>query len=133
MKLMDAQLEYGWIKRFVPQKRILTGAAYRSVERFMDVSLVILSMPFWLPVISVIGLIIRITSPGAPVIFTQYRTGRVGKRFNMYKFRSTVCVTGRWAGVPNWNLMVVCVWILPILNARASGSILLFYGARWLR
>src|SRR5688572_28135249 len=35
-------------------------------------------------------MIIRITSPGARVLFTQMRTGKGGRRFYMYKFRSMV-------------------------------------------
>jgi len=38
----------------------------------------------------VIALLIRLTSPGAPAIFVQYRTGKGGQRFRMYKFRSMV-------------------------------------------
>ncbi|MBP7113719.1 MAG: sugar transferase [Nitrosomonas sp.] len=56
----------------------------------MDLTLVVLSTPFWLPVIGVLQLIITLTSPGAPAIFTQLRTGIGGKRFRMYKFRSMV-------------------------------------------
>jgi lipopolysaccharide/colanic/teichoic acid biosynthesis glycosyltransferase len=56
----------------------------------MDLTLVILSSPIWLPVVGVITLLIRITSPGAPAIFTQLRTGKGGKRFQMYKFRTMV-------------------------------------------
>jgi lipopolysaccharide/colanic/teichoic acid biosynthesis glycosyltransferase len=37
-----------------------------------------------------VGALVWIDSPGAPVMFFQYRTGRNGKRFKMYKFRSMV-------------------------------------------
>jgi lipopolysaccharide/colanic/teichoic acid biosynthesis glycosyltransferase len=33
---------------------------------------------------------IKIASPGAPVIFSQWRAGRYGKPFKMYKFRTMV-------------------------------------------
>jgi lipopolysaccharide/colanic/teichoic acid biosynthesis glycosyltransferase len=56
----------------------------------MDISLVLLSAPFWLPILGLIAVIIRFTSPGAPAMFTQLRTGKGGKRFKMYKFRSMV-------------------------------------------
>jgi lipopolysaccharide/colanic/teichoic acid biosynthesis glycosyltransferase len=56
----------------------------------MDISLVLLALPFWLPVLATIGLAIRITSPGAPVIFKQLRTGKGGRRFEMYKFRTMI-------------------------------------------
>jgi lipopolysaccharide/colanic/teichoic acid biosynthesis glycosyltransferase len=79
-----------WINNIDPQKRILTGSSYLFVKRLMDLTLVILSAPFWLPLLLVIGLAIYITSPGAPVMFSQPRTGMGGRRFKMYKFRSMV-------------------------------------------
>ena len=82
--------EEDWIKKFDPQKRILTGSAYLSAKRVMDLFLVLLSLPFWLPALGVIALIIKVTSPGAPVMFTQLRTGKGGQRFRMYKFRTMV-------------------------------------------
>jgi lipopolysaccharide/colanic/teichoic acid biosynthesis glycosyltransferase len=50
----------------------------------------LLALPFWGPVFLLIALLIKITSPGAPVIFSQARTGKGGRRFKMYKFRSMV-------------------------------------------
>jgi lipopolysaccharide/colanic/teichoic acid biosynthesis glycosyltransferase len=47
-------------------------------------------MPLWLPMIVLIGFVIKFTSPGAPVIFRQLRTGQGGRRFGMYKFRTMV-------------------------------------------
>jgi len=79
-----------WVKKFDPHKRILTGTAYFAAKRLMDLSLVLLTLPLWLPLIGVVALIIRITSPGAPVVFTQLRTGKGGHRFRMYKFRTMV-------------------------------------------
>ncbi|MCA2002717.1 MAG: sugar transferase [Chloroflexi bacterium] len=79
-----------WINSFDPKKRIFTGRSYLILKRIMDLTLVLLSAPFWLPLLGAIALLIRITSPGAPALFTQYRTGKGGKRFRMYKFRSMV-------------------------------------------
>lgn len=87
---MISSHEEDWIKKFDPQKRILTGAAYFLVKRVLDLVLVVITLPFWLPLNAVIALIIRITSPGEPVIFTQMRTGKGGRRFHMYKFRTMV-------------------------------------------
>lgn len=81
---------YSWITKFKPHKRIFVGKTYHFLKRIMDLSIVILAMPFWGPVFLAIMVIIKITSPGAPVIFTQLRTGRGGQRFRMYKFRSMV-------------------------------------------
>jgi lipopolysaccharide/colanic/teichoic acid biosynthesis glycosyltransferase len=87
---MISSYEEEWIKKFDPQKRILTGTAYFVTKRFLDLFLVLVSLPLWLPLNAAIALIIRITSPGAPVIFTQLRTGKGGRRFNMYKFRTMI-------------------------------------------
>ena len=87
---MISSYEEEWIRKFDPQKRVITGNAYLLAKRFMDLSLVLIALPFWLPVIGIIALVIRVTSPGAPVMFKQLRTGKGGQRFHMYKFRSMV-------------------------------------------
>jgi lipopolysaccharide/colanic/teichoic acid biosynthesis glycosyltransferase len=89
---MDLALRFDdkWIRKFDPRRRTLTGGAYLRVKRIFDLVVVFLASPFWLPVFIVIAVLIKITSPGAPAIFTQLRTGRGGRRFRMYKFRSMV-------------------------------------------
>jgi lipopolysaccharide/colanic/teichoic acid biosynthesis glycosyltransferase len=87
---MPAAPEADWIKKFDPDKRLLTGRAYLLAKRLMDLFLVVLTLPFWVPLNGVIALMIRITSPGAPVVFKQLRTGKGGHRFYMYKFRTMV-------------------------------------------
>jgi lipopolysaccharide/colanic/teichoic acid biosynthesis glycosyltransferase len=87
---MTAEHREDWIKKFDPNKRFLRGHAYSLAKRSMDLLLVIITMPLWLPLNGIIALIIRITSPGAPVIFKQLRTGKGGRRFYMYKFRTMV-------------------------------------------
>ena len=82
--------EEDWVKQFDPHKRILTGQTYLLAKRLMDLALVLLTLPLWLPLNLIIALIIRITSPGAPVVFKQLRTGKGGRRFYMYKFRTMV-------------------------------------------
>ncbi|MDP1713492.1 MAG: sugar transferase [Anaerolineales bacterium] len=89
-KTLTAVGQHSWINSFDPKKRIFTGRSYFILKRTIDLTLVILSSPFWLPVVGILGLIITLTSPGAPAIFTQFRTGKGGKRFSMYKFRSMV-------------------------------------------
>src|SRR5215813_3851537 len=78
-----------WLRQFDPRKRILTGKAYFIAKRCMDLFIVIASMPLWLLLMGVLALAILITS-SAPVLFVQQRTGKSGKRFQMYKFRSMV-------------------------------------------
>ncbi len=86
----SATLDLEWVRKFNPNHRILTGRAYLLAKRIFDLAMVVAAMPFWLPLVGVIALLIRITSPGAPAIFVQQRTGKGGRRFSMYKFRSMV-------------------------------------------
>jgi lipopolysaccharide/colanic/teichoic acid biosynthesis glycosyltransferase len=83
-------IDYAWVRKFDPKKRLLTGQAYHVVKRLLDLAIVIASALFWLPLIGIIALVITVTAPGAPAIFVQYRTGKGGQRFRMYKFRSMV-------------------------------------------
>jgi lipopolysaccharide/colanic/teichoic acid biosynthesis glycosyltransferase len=79
-----------WIRKFDPNKRLLRGRAYQVAKRLMDLFLVVITIPFWLPLNGIVALIIHFTSPGAPVMFKQLRTGKGGRRFYMYKFRTMV-------------------------------------------
>ena len=87
---MISTYEEDWIKKFDPQKRIVTGNAYFLVKRSVDLLLVTITLPLCLPLNAIVAVIIRITSPGAPVFFKQLRTGKGGRRFQMYKFRTMV-------------------------------------------
>jgi lipopolysaccharide/colanic/teichoic acid biosynthesis glycosyltransferase len=55
----------------------------------IDIGLCLLTLPFILPLMVIIGILIYLDSPGH-VIFVQRRTGKDGKRFSMYKFRTMV-------------------------------------------
>jgi lipopolysaccharide/colanic/teichoic acid biosynthesis glycosyltransferase len=88
--ILSINRKKNWINSFVPEKRILSGRSYVIAKRVMDLSLVLLSAPFWIPLLGIIAITISITSPGAPTMFAQWRTGKGGKRFKMYKFRSMV-------------------------------------------
>jgi lipopolysaccharide/colanic/teichoic acid biosynthesis glycosyltransferase len=79
-----------WIERYRPERQWLRGRAYRRAKRIMDLTLSLLAMPIVLPLFAIIALAIKIESPGGPIIFTQNRTGKSGRRFKMYKFRTMV-------------------------------------------
>ena len=63
---------------------------YSSFKRFMDVILSVFALIVLSPVMLIVAIIIKFTSPG-PVIFVQKRVGKDGKVYDMYKFRS-MCV-----------------------------------------
>lgn len=60
---------------------------YRLAKRILDIFICLLSLPIILPLIALCALLIWLDDPG-PVIFTQLRTGKGGKRFKMYKLRT---------------------------------------------
>ena len=62
---------------------------YKSVKRLFDFTLALMALIVLSPVMFVVAIIIKITSPG-PVIFKQKRIGLDGKVFEIYKFRSMV-------------------------------------------
>src|SRR5688572_24302008 len=73
---------YYWAYDFPKAKR-LDWILKRSFDLISSFSAVVLLFPFFL----LIALAIKLDSPG-PILFSQVRVGRHGKRFNMLKFRS---------------------------------------------
>jgi lipopolysaccharide/colanic/teichoic acid biosynthesis glycosyltransferase len=61
----------------------------RTAKRLFDLGLTALSLPLVLPLAAACAAAVAIDSPG-PIVFTQPRTGRDGRRFSMYKFRTMV-------------------------------------------
>ena len=57
------------------------------VKRCFDLGLVFITAPLWLPLLLVVGLMVR-SRLGSPVFFQQERPGRDGKSFKLIKFRS---------------------------------------------
>lgn len=56
-------------------------------KRVLDITCIVLALPFLVPIIFLIGLVIKVVSPG-PVIFKQERVGYRGRRFTCLKFRT---------------------------------------------
>ena len=90
LQMATTQHQEDWIKRFDPNKRLLKGQAYLLAKRIMDLFLVVITIPLWVPLNGIVALVIHFASPGAPVMFKQLRTGKGGRRFYMYKFRTMV-------------------------------------------
>jgi len=79
-----------WWEKFDPQKRQLSLKTYLTVKRVFDLVIVILGMPVWGMLLGFCVLLIKLESPRDPVWFKQQRTGKGGRRFTMYKFRTMV-------------------------------------------
>ena len=60
-----------------------------AMKRTIDIVIGIFGLMICTPTMIVVALVIKFDSPG-PVIFTQERIGRHGKKFRMFKFRSMV-------------------------------------------
>jgi Undecaprenyl-phosphate galactose phosphotransferase WbaP len=65
----------------------LKSLTNRYIKRLFDISVSIASIPVLLPLIGIIGLVIRLESKG-PAIYAHDRIGRNGKTFRCYKFRT---------------------------------------------
>ena len=57
------------------------------MKRLLDLLLVVLSAPLWLPVMAAVALAVRLKL-GRPILFAQDRAGRNGRTFRLVKFRS---------------------------------------------
>ena len=73
--------------RHQPDPALRCSAGYDRLKRILDVGLVWLAAPLLLPLGLVLGLGIRLDSPG-PALFWQTRVGRDGKHFRIVKFRT---------------------------------------------
>ncbi len=82
--------ELEWIERYQPERAWFRGKAYHIAKRVMDLALCLAVLPMLLLVLGICAVLIKIESPGGPVMFAQYRTGKHGKRFKIYKFRTMV-------------------------------------------
>ncbi len=84
------QEQLAWLYQVNPEQCLLQGRAYVFTKRLMDISLVVLSFPLWLPFFMVCAFLIKLEALDGPIFFTQQRTGKGGQRFSMYKFRTMV-------------------------------------------
>jgi lipopolysaccharide/colanic/teichoic acid biosynthesis glycosyltransferase len=63
------------------------STTYLTFKRTLDMGLCLLFAPVIVPLMGICAIAVRLGSPG-PVLFRQERTGRDGRRFHMYKFRT---------------------------------------------
>lgn len=68
---------------YIHKKRIYADVLKRPLDLFFSIIAIILLLPVYLVLAVLVFL-----NLGSPVIFKQERTGKDGKHFNMYKFRS---------------------------------------------
>ncbi len=86
----NIEIQFPWLANFAPRKRFFNGRSYELLKRFMDLSIIFFSLPGWVFVLGLCALLIKIEERAGKVIFYQERTGKGGRRFKMYKFRTMV-------------------------------------------
>lgn len=71
------------------EKSLLKNKGYKYVKGFFDFVIALTAVIILSPIMLVIAIAIKLDSKG-PILFKQERTGKNGKIFKMYKFRSMV-------------------------------------------
>lgn len=90
LNLSQVQMEMlGGVPLLGVHRELEMHPANRILKRLLDISLIILALPFILLLFAVIAILIRLDTPG-PVFFGQERIGMNRKPFKIYKFRSMV-------------------------------------------
>ncbi len=84
---------------------------YIGFKRVLDIVLSLLLLVAFAPVFATVALVIRIDSDG-PVIFRQVRSGRNGRPFVIYKFRTML--TAAPANVATAQLQLPHRYITPV-------------------
>lgn len=90
LSAVPPNVEAWWWQQIRPEKRLLRGKTYRRAKRFLDLAFIISSLPLVLPLVLLCAFLIKVESPGGPVMFKQKRTGKGGHPFFIYKFRTMV-------------------------------------------
>lgn len=99
-------------------------------KRFIDLGMVTLLIPVWLPVMTLVALWVAITSPG-PVFYRQPRIGFKGRRFMLIKFR-TMKVNAE-THIHQAYLEDLIVSDRPMIKLDATGDPRLILGGKLLR
>lgn len=60
---------------------------YPAAKRMLDLCLLLISLPLWVPLAAIVALLVRFFI-GRPVLFRQSRPGLRGRIFTLFKFRT---------------------------------------------
>jgi lipopolysaccharide/colanic/teichoic acid biosynthesis glycosyltransferase len=88
-------------------------------KRLLDLLCILLTAPVWLPVMLLLGILIKIVSPG-PSLFRQERIGCQGKPFTIFKFRTMVVNAD--TGVHQGHLNQLMDSNVPMKKLDAAGD-----------
>jgi len=99
-------------------------------KRTLDVLCILAAAPLVLPLCFLIGLAIKLVSPG-PVLFKQERVGLRGRRFTCFKFRSMT--VNAETTVHQGHLVSLMKSDRPMVKLDAKGDLRVIPGGIWLR
>lgn len=111
----------------------LEGAAPSGLplwKRLLDVSLIVLTLICWLPIMVLLMVWVRLVSPG-PVFYRQQRIGYRGRRFMIFKFR-TMHVNAETRSHEEYFARLMQA-DCPMVKLDAAGDSRLIRGGRFLR
>src|SRR6476646_9789535 len=113
-----------------PCSREELAAALPKWKRFIDLAMVTLLFPVWLPIMTLVALWVAVTSPG-PNFYRQPRIGFKGRRFMLIKFR-TMKVNAE-THIHEAYLEHLIVSDRPMIKLDATGDPRLILGGKFLR
>src|SRR5438477_491302 len=113
-----------------PYSREELAAALPKWKRFIDLAMVTLLFPVWLPIMTLVALWVAVTSPG-PIFYRQPRIGFKGRRFMLIKFR-TMKVNAE-THIHEAYLEHLIVSDRPMIKLDATGDPRLILGGKFLR
>jgi exopolysaccharide production protein ExoY len=106
------------------------AAALPKWKRFIDLAVVTLLFPVWLPIMTLVALWVAVTSPG-PIFYRQPRIGFKGRRFMLVKFR-TMKVNAE-THIHEAYLEHLIISDRPMIKLDATGDPRLILGGKFLR
>ena len=116
-----------WSQPYSPKE---FAAALPIWKRLLDLFIVALLFPFWLPIMTLIALWVAVTSPG-PIFYRQPRIGFKGRRFMIVKFR-TMKVNAE-THVHEAYLEHLIISDRPMIKLDTTGDPRLIVGGKFLR
>lgn len=88
-ELQDAIVEQGQIEVLIQDSDLEESPIYVVVKRIIDISVALILLILFLPLIPVVTILIKLDSRGS-ILYKQRRVGKDGKEFDFFKFRSMV-------------------------------------------
>ena len=101
-KIPVQHIDPAWALQAMQDKAVFSRFQL-ALKRLLDLVTVLAVTPTFMLLIPVIALAIKLDSPG-PIFYRQTRSGRAGKPFSIYKFR-TMATDAEKDGKPQWAMV----------------------------